>query len=133
MVLLKMKEIAESYLDRTIINAVITIPTYFSAAQRQIVKEAGTFAGLNVLRIINEATAAGITLALDKKKFIGEHTVLIFNLGGGNTDVSILTIEEGVLDVKASTGTAHLGGEDFDNRLVDHFVQEFERKYKKSA
>ncbi|KIY69973.1 heat shock cognate 70 [Cylindrobasidium torrendii FP15055 ss-10] len=130
MVLVKMKEVAESYLGGTINNAVVTVPAYFNDSQRQATKDAGTIAGLNVLRIINEPTAAAIAYGLDKK-VVGERNVLIFDLGGGTFDVSLLTIEEGIFEVKATAGDTHLGGEDFDNRLVNHFVQEFKRKYKK--
>jgi heat shock 70kDa protein 1/2/6/8 len=130
MVLTKMKETAESYLGQTITNAVVTVPAYFNDSQRQATKDAGVIAGLNVLRIINEPTAAAIAYGLDKK-VVGERNVLIFDLGGGTFDVSLLTIEEGIFEVKATAGDTHLGGEDFDNRLVNHFVQEFKRKYKK--
>ncbi|CAI5515936.1 unnamed protein product [Closterium sp. Naga37s-1] len=132
MVLIKMKEIAEAYLGSTIKNAVVTVPAYFNDSQRQATKDAGVIAGLNVLRIINEPTAAAIAYGLDKKATsTGEKNVLIFDLGGGTFDVSLLTIEEGIFEVKATAGDTHLGGEDFDNRLVNHFVQEFKRKYKK--
>jgi len=130
MVLLKMKETAESYLGQTVTNAVVTVPAYFNDSQRQATKDAGVISGLNVLRIINEPTAAAIAYGLDKKT-VGERNVLIFDLGGGTFDVSLLTIEEGIFEVKATAGDTHLGGEDFDNRLVNHFVQEFKRKYKK--
>jgi heat shock 70kDa protein 1/2/6/8 len=130
MVLLKMKETAESYLGTTINNAVVTVPAYFNDSQRQATKDAGTISGMNVLRIINEPTAAAIAYGLDKK-VTGERNVLIFDLGGGTFDVSLLTIEEGIFEVKATAGDTHLGGEDFDNRLVNHFVQEFKRKNKK--
>ena len=130
MVLLKMKETAESYLGTTVTNAVVTVPAYFNDSQRQATKDAGTISGLNVLRIINEPTAAAIAYGLDKKTE-GERNVLIFDLGGGTFDVSLLTIEEGIFEVKATAGDTHLGGEDFDNRLVNHFVQEFKRKHKK--
>jgi L1 cell adhesion molecule like protein len=130
MVLIKMKETAESYLGGTITNAVVTVPAYFNDSQRQATKDAGAIAGLNVLRIINEPTAAAIAYGLDKK-VKGERNVLIFDLGGGTFDVSLLTIEEGIFEVKATAGDTHLGGEDFDNRLVNHFVQEFKRKFKK--
>jgi L1 cell adhesion molecule like protein len=132
MVLIKMKEIAEAYLGSTIKNAVVTVPAYFNDSQRQATKDAGVIAGLNVLRIINEPTAAAIAYGLDKKATsVGEKNVLIFDLGGGTFDVSILTIEEGIFEVKSTAGDTHLGGEDFDNRMVNHFVQEFKRKYKK--
>ncbi|XP_071633909.1 heat shock 70 kDa protein cognate 4 [Temnothorax longispinosus] len=130
MVLTKMKETAEAYLGKTITNAVITVPAYFNDSQRQATKDAGAIAGLNVLRIINEPTAAAIAYGLDKKA-AGEKNVLIFDLGGGTFDVSILTIEDGIFEVKSTAGDTHLGGEDFDNRMVTHFVQEFKRKYKK--
>uniref|UniRef100_A0A1B6D262 Heat shock 70 kDa protein cognate 4 n=2 Tax=Clastoptera arizonana TaxID=38151 RepID=A0A1B6D262_9HEMI len=130
MVLTKMKETAEAYLGKTVTNAVITVPAYFNDSQRQATKDSGAIAGLNVLRIINEPTAAAIAYGLDKKGS-GERNVLIFDLGGGTFDVSILTIEDGIFEVKSTAGDTHLGGEDFDNRMVNHFVQEFKRKYKK--
>jgi molecular chaperone DnaK (HSP70) len=130
MVLFKMKATAESYLGESINNAVITVPAYFNDSQRQATKNAGIISGLNVLRIINEPTAAAIAYGLDKIA-VGERNVLIFDLGGGTCDVSLLTIEEGIFAVEATAGNSHLGGEDFDNRLVNHFVQEFKRKYKK--
>merc|ERR1712018_121316 len=132
MVLLKMKETAEAYLGHDIKDAVVTVPAYFNDSQRQATKDAGVISGLNVLRIINEPTAAAIAYGLDKKKCEGkESNVLIFDLGGGTFDVSILTIEEGIFEVKSTAGDTHLGGEDFDNRMVDHFVSEFKRKHKK--
>merc|ERR1712142_462173 len=130
MVLTKMKETAEGYLGTTVTNAVITVPAYFNDSQRQATKDAGTIAGMNVLRIINEPTAAAIAYGLDKKVGM-ERNVLIFDLGGGTFDVSILTIEDGIFEVKSTAGDTHLGGEDFDNRLVNHFQQEFKRKHKK--
>jgi len=130
MVLVKMKETAESYLGTVVKNAVVTVPAYFNDSQRQATKDAGLIAGLNVLRIINEPTAAAIAYGLDRKE-TGERNVLIFDLGGGTFDVSLLTIEEGIFEVRATAGDTHLGGEDFDNRLVNHFVQEFKRKNKK--
>ncbi|KAL1390938.1 heat shock protein 70a [Phyllosticta capitalensis] len=130
MVLTKMRETAESYLGGTVNNAVVTVPAYFNDSQRQATKDAGLIAGLNVLRIINEPTAAAIAYGLDKKT-TGERNVLIFDLGGGTFDVSLLTIEEGIFEVKSTAGDTHLGGEDFDNRLVNHFVNEFKRKHKK--
>jgi heat shock protein 1/8 len=130
MVLTKMRETAESYLGGTVNNAVVTVPAYFNDSQRQATKDAGLIAGLNVLRIINEPTAAAIAYGLDKKTS-GERNVLIFDLGGGTFDVSLLTIEEGIFEVKSTAGDTHLGGEDFDNRLVNHFVNEFKRKTKK--
>ncbi|XP_049398289.1 heat shock 70 kDa protein [Solanum stenotomum] len=132
MVLIKMKETAEAFLGQTVKNAVVTVPAYFNDSQRQATKDAGAIAGLNVMRIINEPTAAAIAYGLDKKASKGgEKNVLIFDLGGGTFDVSLLTIEEGIFEVKATAGDTHLGGEDFDNRLVSHFVQEFKRKHKK--
>ncbi|KHN21966.1 Heat shock cognate 70 kDa protein [Glycine soja] len=129
MVLMKMKEIAEAYLGSTIKNAVVTVPAYFNDSQRQATKDAGVISGLNVMRI---PTAAAIAYGLDKKATSsGEKNVLIFDLGGGTFDVSLLTIEEGIFEVKATAGDTHLGGEDFDNRMVNHFVQEFKRKNKK--
>ncbi|KAL3824651.1 hypothetical protein ACJIZ3_020680 [Penstemon smallii] len=132
MVLTKMRETAESFLGFPIKNAVVTVPAYFNDSQRQATKDAGAIAGLNVLRIINEPTAAAIAYGLDKKASRrGEQSVLVFDLGGGTFDVSLLTIEEGIFEVKATAGDTHLGGEDFDNRLVNHFVSEFRRKHKK--
>ena len=132
MVLVKMRETAESYLGGTVNNAVVTVPAYFNDSQRQATKDAGLIAGLNVLRIINEPTAAAIAYGLDKKQE-GERNVLIFDLGGGTFDVSLLTIEEGIFEVKSTAGDTHLGGEDFDNRLVNHFVSEFKRKNKSKS
>lgn len=130
MVLTKMKETAEAFLSKPVKSAVITVPAYFNDSQRQATKDAGTIAGLNVKRIINEPTAAAIAYGLDKQAS-GERNVLIFDLGGGTFDVSLLTIEEGIFEVKATAGDTHLGGEDFDNRMVNFFVQEFRRKHKK--
>jgi len=130
MVLVKMKETAEAYLGNAVTNAVITVPAYFNDSQRQATKDAGVISGLNVLRIINEPTAAAIAYGLDKK-VSGEKHVLIYDLGGGTFDVSILTIEDGIFEVKATSGDTHLGGEDFDNRMVNHFMTEFKRKHKK--
>ena len=129
MVLVYMKEIAESYLGEKITDAVITVPAYFNDSQRNSTKDAGTIAGLNVLRIINEPTAAAIAYGLDKKG-TQEQNILIFDMGGGTFDVSILSIDDGIFEVKATAGDTHLGGEDFDNLLVQHFVQEFKRKNK---
>merc|ERR1711896_53227 len=131
MVLTKMKETAEAFVGKDVKDVVVTVPAYFNDSQRQATKDAGMIAGLNVLRIINEPTAAAIAYGLDKKKGEGECNVLIFDLGGGTFDVSILTIEEGIFEVKSTAGDTHLGGEDFDNRMVDHFVNEFKRKHKK--
>jgi len=132
MVLIKMKETAEAYLGKEVKDAVVTVPAYFNDSQRQATKDAGVIAGLNIMRIINEPTAAAIAYGLDKKKMGDkESNVLIFDLGGGTFDVSILSIEGGIFEVKATAGDTHLGGEDFDNRMVDHFVNEFKRKHKK--
>merc|ERR1712117_951893 len=125
-----MKETAEAYLGKTVTNAVVTVPAYFNDSQRQATKDAGTISGLNVRRIINEPTAAAIAYGLDKKVG-GERNVLIFDLGGGTFDVSILTIEDGIFEVKSTAGDTHLGGEDFDNRMVNHHIGEFKRKFKK--
>ncbi|AAS52868.2 AER187Wp [Eremothecium gossypii ATCC 10895] len=130
MVLGKMKETAEQFLGCKVNDAVVTVPAYFNDSQRQATKDAGTIAGLNVLRIINEPTAAAIAYGLDKKGK-SEHNVLIFDLGGGTFDVSLLSIDDGIFEVKATAGDTHLGGEDFDNRLVNHLAQEFKRKNKK--
>jgi len=129
MVLQKMKGIAESYLGTTVRDAVVTVPAYFNDAQRQATKDAGTIAGLNVLRIINEPTAAAIAYGLDKKGE-GEKNVLIFDCGGGTHDVSLLTIDDGVFEVRATAGDAHLGGEDFDNLVVEWAAEEFKKKSK---
>ena len=128
MILIKMKEIAEAYIGNEVIDAVITVPAYFNDSQRQATKDAGQIAGLNVLRVINEPTAAAIAYGLDKKGI--EQSVLIFDLGGGTFDVSLLSIEDGIFEVKATAGDTHLGGEDFDNLLVNHFKGEFKRKNK---
>ena len=131
MVLQKMKQIAEAYLGKEVKDAVVTVPAYFNDAQRQATKDAGLIAGLNVLRIVNEPTAAALAYGLDKN-LSGEKNVLIFDLGGGTFDVSILTIDEGsIFEVKSTAGDTHLGGEDFDNRIVDHFAQELKRKHHK--
>ena len=130
MVLVKMKEIAEAYLGEEVKDAVITVPAYFNDSQRQATKDAGAIAGLNVLRIINEPTAAAIAYGLDKKAK-GERNILIADIGGGTTDFSILTIEESVFEVKATAGDTFLGGSDFDNKLLDYFTEEFKRKHKK--
>lgn len=130
MILVKMKEIAEAYIGDTVKDAVITVPAYFNDSQRQATKDAGQIAGLNVLRVINEPTAAAIAYGLDKKSDT-EKIILIFDLGGGTFDVSLLSIEDGIFEVKSTAGDTHLGGEDFDNILVEHFKNEFKRKYKK--
>ena len=129
MVLSYMKEQAENYLGETVTDAVVTVPAYFNDSQRQSTKDAGQIAGLNVLRIINEPTAAAIAYGLDNKEG-EEQNILIFDMGGGTFDVSILTIEDGIFEVKATAGDTHLGGEDFDNLLVQHFAMEFKRKNK---
>ncbi len=128
MVLIKMKETAEAYIGEEVNDAVITVPAYFNDSQRQATKDAGTIAGLNVLRIINEPTAAAIAYGLDNKS--EEKNVLIFDLGGGTFDVSLLNIDDGIFEVKATAGDTHLGGEDFDNILLKHLTDEFKRKHK---
>jgi len=127
MVLVKMKEIAETYLGKKVENAVVTVPAYFNDAQRQATKDAGVIAGLNVLRIINEPTAAAIAYGLDKK--MKEKNILVYDLGGGTFDVTILTIDEGVFEVLATNGDTHLGGEDFDQRLTAYFLKLIKKKY----
>ncbi|KAK7295718.1 hypothetical protein RJT34_18629 [Clitoria ternatea] len=131
MVLGKMREIAEAYLQSPVRNAVVTVPAYFNDSQRQATKDAGAIAGLNVIRIINEPTAAALAYGLDKRtNCVGQRNIFIFDLGGGTFDVSLLTITDNVFEVKATAGDTHLGGEDFDNRMVNYFVQEFKRKNK---
>merc|ERR1712022_30376 len=129
MILGKMKEIAEAFLGKTIANAVVTVPAYFNDAQRQATKDAGTISALNVLRIINEPTAAAIAYGLDKKG--GEKNILVFDLGGGTFDVTVLTIDNGVFEVVATNGDTHLGGEDFDQRVMQHFIKIFNKKHNK--
>ncbi|XP_057249624.1 heat shock cognate 70 kDa protein-like isoform X2 [Beta vulgaris subsp. vulgaris] len=132
MVLMKMKETAEAYLGTEVKNAVITVPAYFNDSQRQATKDAGTIAGINVMRIINEPTAAAIAYGLEKKavdKKAAARNVLVFDLGGGTFDVSLVTLEKNSFEVKAISGNTHLGGGDFDNRMVNHFVAEFMRKH----
>merc|ERR1711981_1429635 len=126
MVLIKMKEVAEAYLGKKVTHAVVTVPAYFNDAQRQATKDAGTIAGLHVMRIINEPTAAAIAYGMDKKE--GEKNVLVFDLGGGTFDVSLLTIDNGVFEVVATNGDTHLGGEDFDQRVMDHFIKLYKKK-----
>ncbi|KAL5478747.1 KAR2 [Sanghuangporus weigelae] len=126
MVLSKMKETAEAYLGRKVTHAVVTVPAYFNDAQRQATKDAGTIAGLTVLRIVNEPTAAAIAYGLDKKG--GEQKIIVYDLGGGTFDVSLLSIDEGVFEVLATAGDTHLGGEDFDNRVIDYFVKQYKKK-----
>ncbi|KAG9298637.1 hypothetical protein G9A89_012705 [Geosiphon pyriformis] len=131
MVLGKMKEIAESYLGKKVANAVVTVPAYFNDAQRQATKDAGVIAGLNVMRIVNEPTAAAIAYGLDKTG--GERQILVYDLGGGTFDVSLLSIEDGVFEVLATAGDTHLGGEDFDNRVIDYFLKLYKKKTKEDA
>jgi len=126
MVLGKMKEIAEAYLGKKVTHAVVTVPAYFNDAQRQATKDAGTIAGLNVMRIINEPTAAAIAYGMDKKE--GEKNILVFDLGGGTFDVSLLTIDNGVFEVVATNGDTHLGGEDFDQKVMEHFIKLYKKK-----
>ncbi len=130
MVLTKMKETAETYLGEPVTQAVITVPAYFNDSQRQATKDAGAIAGLEVLRIISEPTSAAIAYGLDREDS-DEKNILIFDCGGGTLDVSLLNLDDGVFEVRATTGNTHLGGEDFDNRMVRHFTQEFKRKHKK--
>merc|ERR1712013_108225 len=126
MILVKMKEVAEAYLGREVHHAVVTVPAYFNDAQRTATKDAGLIAGLDVLRIINEPNAAAIAYGMDKKS--GEKNIIVFDLGGGTFDVSLLTIDNGVFEVVATAGDTHLGGEDFDQRLTEHFVKIFKKK-----
>jgi len=127
MILVKMKEIAEAYLGKSVKHAVVTVPAYFNDAQRQATKIAGEIAGLEVLRIINEPTAAAIAYGMDKKS--GEQNIIVYDLGGGTFDVSLLTIDNGVFEVAATAGDTHLGGEDFDQKLTEHFVKIFKKKH----
>jgi heat shock protein 1/8 len=129
MVLQRMKQTAEAYLGKEVRDAVVTVPAYFNDSQRQATKDAGIIAGLNVLRIINEPTAAALAYGLDRKTD-GEKTILVFDCGGGTHDISLITIEDGVFEVKATAGDGHLGGEDFDSALVNYCVQEFIKKNK---
>ena len=129
MILQKMKKVAETFLGKEIKNAVVTVPAYFNDAQRQATKDAGTISGMNVMRIINEPTAAAIAYGLDKKG--GEKNILVFDLGGGTFDVTLLTIDNGVFEVLATNGDTHLGGEDFDQRVMKYFMKLFKKKYKK--
>ena len=126
MILVKMKEIAEAYIGREVKYAVVTVPAYFNDAQRQATKDAGLIAGLDVLRIINEPTAAAIAYGMDKKS--GEKNIIVFDLGGGTFDFSLLTIDNGVFEVVATSGDTHLGGEDFDQKLTEHFAKIFQKK-----
>merc|ERR1719460_2202492 len=131
MILGKMKEIAEAFLGRKIQNAVVTVPAYFNDAQRQATKDAGTISSMNVMRIINEPTAAAIAYGLDKKG--GEKNILVFDLGGGTFDVTVLTIDNGVFEVLATNGDTHLGGEDFDQRVMDYFIKLYKKKKGKNV
>jgi len=131
MVLIKMKETAEAFLGHAVTKAVITVPAYFNDSQRQATKDAGAIAGLEVLRIINEPTAAAIAYGLDKSNDSKEKNVIIYDFGGGTFDVSLLNIDGGIFEVKATGGDTHCGGEDIDNRIVQHFIEEFKRKHKK--
>jgi len=124
MILVKMKQTADDYLGEKIIDAVITVPAYFNDSQRQATKDAGKISGLNVLRIINEPTAAALAYGLDKKK---DEKIAVFALGGGTFDISILELGEGVFEVKSTNGDTHLGGEDFDQRLIDYLATEFKK------
>merc|ERR1712142_710430 len=126
MVLQKMKEVAEAFLGTKVTHAVVTVPAYFNDAQRQATKDAGTISGMTVMRIINEPTAAAIAYGLDKKE--GEKNILVFDLGGGTFDVSLLTIDNGVFEVVPTNGDTHLGGEDFDQRVMDHFIKLYKKK-----
>merc|ERR1719317_1241845 len=126
MVLTKMKETAEAFLGKKVTHAVVTVPAYFNDAQRQATKDAGVIAGLTVMRIINEPTAAAIAYGMDKKE--GEKNVLVFDLGGGTFDVSLLTIDNGVFEVVSTNGDTHLGGEDFDQRVMEHFIKLYKKK-----
>ncbi|PNX57526.1 heat shock protein, partial [Trifolium pratense] len=129
MVLTKMREIAEAYLESPVKNAVVTVPAYFSDSQRKATIDAGAIAGLNVLRVMNEPTAAAVAYGLDKRtNCVEQRNIFVFDLGGGTFDVSLLTIKDNIFQVKATAGNTHLGGEDFDNRMVNYFVQEFKRK-----
>merc|ERR1711990_685698 len=130
MVLTKMKKTAEEYLGKDVTHAVVTVPAYFNDAQRAATKDAGIIAGLTIMRIINEPTAAAIAYGLDKDKE-GEKNVLVFDLGGGTFDVSLLTIDSGVFEVLSTNGDTHLGGEDFDQRVMDHFMKLYKKKYGK--
>jgi L1 cell adhesion molecule like protein len=130
MILCKMKEVAEAYLGENVIDAVITVPAYFNDSQRQATKDAGVIAGLNVLRIINEPTAAAIAYGLQNDKQTGERNILIYDLGGGTFDVTLLNLDDGVFEVKATAGDTHLGGEDFDRRIIEYCIDDFKKKNK---
>ena len=124
MVLQKLKQAAEDYLGETVTDAVITVPAYFNDAQRQATKDAGKIAGLNVLRIINEPTAAALAYGLDKKK---DETIAVYDFGGGTFDISVLEVGEGVVEVKSTNGDTHLGGDDLDQRIIDWIAAEFKK------
>jgi endoplasmic reticulum chaperone BiP len=132
MILQKMRDTAEAFLGKSVKHAVVTVPAYFNDAQRQATKDAGTIAGLNVVRIINEPTAAAIAYGLDKKS-AGEKNILVFDLGGGTFDVSILTIDNGVFEVVSTNGDTHLGGEDFDQRVMEYFLKLVKKKHDKDV
>ena len=131
MVLVRMKEIAEAYLGKKVQHAVVTVPAYFNDAQRKATKDAGTIAGLNVLRIINEPTAAAIAYGLGEKG--GEKHIMVYDLGGGTFDVSILAIDGGAFEVLSTSGDTHLGGEDFDQRVIEYFLKQYKKKTGKDA
>ena len=124
MILQKLKQAAEDYLGEKVTDAVITVPAYFNDAQRQATKDAGKIAGLNVLRIINEPTAAALAYGLDKKK---DETIAVYDFGGGTFDISVLEVGEGVVEVKSTNGDTHLGGDDLDDRIIDWLVAEFKK------
>jgi heat shock protein 5 len=126
MVLTKMKETAEAYLGKRVTHTIVTVPTYFNDSQHQATKDAGTITGLTVLHIVNEPTAAAIAYGLDKKG--GESQIIVYDLGGGTFDVSLLSIDDGVFEVLATAGDTHLSGEDFDNRVIEHFAHEYKKK-----
>merc|ERR1712149_60954 len=126
MILGKMKEVAESYLGHKVTHAVVTVPAYFNDNQRQATKDAGIIAGLNVLRIVNEPTAAAIAYGLDKTD--AERQIIVYDLGGGTFDVSLLSIDQGIFEVLATSGDTHLGGEDFDQRVIEHFIKLIKKK-----
>merc|ERR1712157_632323 len=128
-ILEKMRDVAESYIGKKVENVVVTVPAYFNDNQRTATKDAGTIAGLNVVRVLNEPTAAAIAYGLDKKG--GEKNILVFDLGGGTFDVSILTIDNGVFEVISTSGDTHLGGEDFDQRVMQYFIKLVKKKYQK--
>ena len=130
MVLEKLKETAEAYLGMDVVDAVVTVPAYFNDSQRQATRDAGKIAGLNVLRVLSEPTAAAVAYGLDKI-CRNQKSILVFDLGGGTFDVSVLTIDDGIFDVKATFGDTHLGGEDFDSRLVTYCIEECKKKHRR--